>query len=482
MRTLPLFFAVILLFVYSCDDQYLETQPTNQVSGEAVFQTADGVQTLLDGVLRDMRSQHGSPNQHDQFGVKAIDLCIDLMGEDIVPETFHWFGVDYIYRNRSAVSHRPLYVWSLFYRIIYNVNSVIHNVDGVSAQDESRKDHLKAQALALRSYAYFQLIQLFQHTYKGHEDAPGVPLYTSTDIEGKARSTVSEVYDQIVQDLDESIQLFEGSNHSQRHISDPSVNVAKGLRARVALVMQDWETAAQMADEARQGYDLMPPDQFSAGFDNSTEQNWMWGLEVNNEQSTTYASWFSHMDWTIGGYCGYGIIPKSYNLKLYHQMDNGDVRKQLIDASSIETGRLIPYKFAAGGDKGFAADYVMMRPEEMVLIEAEARAMLEEYPEAAGLLEELRNMRYDSPVSVSLTGDALLEEIYTERRIELWGEGFAGLDIKRLKLPVDRTDSNHKPDVSTVMTLPAESSKLNYQIPQEEIDANPNIGEEDQNP
>jgi hypothetical protein len=49
-------------------------------------------------------------------------------------------------------------------------------------------------------------------------------------------------------------------------------------------------------------------------------------------------------------------------------------------------------------------------------------------------------------------------------------------------LGVDRNNSNHNPLVARTMTLPAESEKFIYQIPQAEIDANPNIGEEDQNP
>jgi len=247
------------------------------------------------------------------------------------------------------------------------------------------------------------------------------------------------------------------------------------------LVMNDWSTAASMAQAARQGYDIMTPDEYAAGFDSYAQQNWMWGLEINDEQSTIYASWFSHMDWTIGGYCGLGYSPKSYSLALYNEMDDSDIRKQLIDATDAASGRLIPYKFASGGDKEFAADYVMMRPEEMLLIEAEARARDGQDSQAQTLLKELRDSRYSSPATVDQTGTDLINEILLERRIELWGEGFRGLDIKRLKIGVDRTNSNHDPVVAVNMTMPAESKYFIYQIPQDEIDANDNIGEGDQN-
>ena len=480
-KIIPVIF-VLSLILNSCSEDYLESAPTNQIPGQSVFQTVEGAQTVIDGVLRDMRSQHGAANMHDQFGVKAVDLAVDLMGEDIAVEKFHWFGADYRFENRSATSFRTGYVWALFYRIIYNVNEVVNHIGDASSESESLRKNLKAQALTLRAYSYFNLIQLFQHTYKGNETEPGVPVYTEATTEGNPRSTVRQVYEQITSDLQEAIRLFEESNLSQRHISNPAVNIARGLRARVALVMEDWQIAAEMASGARQGYNVMSASQFSTGFDNYTQQNWMWGLEVNSEQSTTYASWFSHMDWTIGGYCGFGFSPKSFSLKLFQQMDDDDIRKKLIDASSIETGRLIPKKFSAGGDKEFNADLVMMRPEEMLLIEAEARARMNDETSARALLKQLRDRRFENPVTVNFSGSELLNEILLERRFELWGEGFRGFDIKRLKTGVDRNNSNHNPLVARTMSLPAGSDRLIYQIPQAEIDANPNIGTADQNP
>jgi len=123
-----------------------------------------------------------------------------------------------------------------------------------------------------------------------------------------------------------------------------------------------------------------------------------------------------------------------------------------------------------------------MRPEEMLLIEAEARARMNDEANAQALLKQLRDKRFENPVTISASGQALLDEIWLERRIELWGEGFRGFDMKRLKQGVDRTNSNHNPVVARVMSLPAGSEKLVLQIPQAELDANPNIGEGEQNP
>ena len=134
MKRLIYIITALALFATSCQEEYLETGPTNQISDQIIFETAEGAQTVLDGVSRDMREYHAS---HDQFGVKAIDLAVDLMGEDIAPQRHHWFGWDYRLDNRNATYRRPEYAWTMFYRIIYNVNGVINNIDEASADSKT---------------------------------------------------------------------------------------------------------------------------------------------------------------------------------------------------------------------------------------------------------------------------------------------------------------------------------------------------------
>ena len=74
------------------------------------------------------------------------------------------------------------------------------------------------------------------------------------------------------------------------------------------------------------------------------------------------------------------------------------------------------------------------------------------------------------------TGDALIEEIMIQRRIELWGEGFRFYDLKRLNLPLDRTGANHVESViNGKFTEPAGSNAWTWQIPIDELNANDNM-------
>ncbi len=471
----------------ACSEDFLETAPTNQISDADVFLSVQGCQTVLDGVLRNMRAY--SDGRHDQFGVKAIDLGYDLMGDDMVQARHHWFGFDYRLDNNQATYAKTSFIWRQFYRIINNVNNILANIDNATGNNPAQKASVKAQALALRAYAYHNLAEAYQQAYAANPNAPGVPIYTEPTQEGNPRAPLTEVYKRINDDLDEAIALMTQNTIARRHISDINLNVAHGLRARAALYMEDWAKARDHALAARTGYNINTRTQFTAGFDSYQSQVWMWGLEINDEQSTIYASLFSQLDMSVPGYTGLNLGPKLASRAMYEKMADGDIRKELIGPYVIASGTtydMVNLKFNAGraGGKSFAADYVMMRPEEMLLIEAEARWRLNDFTGAAGLVQQLRDARYSESVLVTETGQALLDAILFERRIELWGEGFRMRDIRRLQIPLDRTGSNHLAYANNPLhlELPARSPLFIYLLPQAEIDNNKSINEADQNP
>ena len=121
-------------------------------------------------------------------------------------------------------------------------------------------------------------------------------------------------------------------------------------------------------------------------------------------------------------------------------------------------------------------DYIYMRASEMVLIEAEAYAHLGNGSKAATVLKELMSKR-DPQWSESSVD---VEDVYLQRRIELWGEGFTYFDLKRLNKGINRNyqGTNHR----YRLVYPAHDVVWTYQIPQSEIQENDLISESDQNP
>src|SRR5690606_2544185 len=148
---------------------------------------------------------------------------------------------------------------------------------------------------AFRAWAYSYLIQLYGKRYDGNSenDNPGVPLVLTTNPEGLPRSTVKQVYDQITGDLDLAIELLKDNNTSTKtHIN---YAVANGIRARVALTMEDWDNAIKYARVARTDKSLMSNQQYLEGFSDVSNPEWLWGASIPVDQVTTYGSFFRYM-------------------------------------------------------------------------------------------------------------------------------------------------------------------------------------------
>jgi len=470
--------SAMLLVLAGCQKDFLDTKPTDQLSADVIFETYDGAITALDGTYRLM---YDWKSNHNEFNQKAVDMTFDLKGEDMViySQGYGWFLDQYGFLDRDATQRYPAFIWDYLYDLVNNSNRILANLGDIEAS-EQQYNYLKGQAHAIRAYAYFNLIRHFQHTYKGHENDPGVPLYTEPTTEGKPRATVEAVYTLIEDDLGTAIDLL-GNTFERIHISHINQSVAQGLMARVKLTKEEWGQAASYAVAAREGYTLYQPEEYTPnGFNQISGEEWMWGMQINSEHSTIYASFFSHMDATFFTYAFLGLQKLIYE-PLYNRIPDTDVRKDMFLAE--QQGPTLPkynqMKFLSYDPSGFLGDYLFMRTSEMYLIEAEALANNGDDAGARTILEELIVNR-DPEFSTDAAGQDLLEEIYFQRRVELWGEGFRFYDIKRRKQALDRTGGNHDPSLARVMQMEAEDYRMIYQIPEDELTDNDAL--DNQNP
>ena len=122
------------------------------------------------------------------------------MCEDMNINKHNWFGFDYMLENREANYRRTRSTWRQFYEIIAKVNLHLETYFSVESDDPVILAG-KAEPLGLRAIAYFHLVNFYQHTYKGHETLPGVPLSLKSTDSQLPRASVEEVYKQIVEDL-----------------------------------------------------------------------------------------------------------------------------------------------------------------------------------------------------------------------------------------------------------------------------------------
>ncbi|MEO5891994.1 MAG: RagB/SusD family nutrient uptake outer membrane protein [Ferruginibacter sp.] len=483
----------ILLLAIGCKKDYLETTPSNGVTEQEIFSKLNTVYAALDGVVKEQFAFGiGASEGHDNYGQKSFDLQNDLIGNDMVVHSqgYGWYNSDYSLSEwgRAQDGRQSDNAWYFYFDIIKQTNSIINNIDNVKDASEDQKQSVKGQALGLRAYAYFYLINYFQQTYKGNESKPGVPIYTAVSTEGKARGTVQDVYTQIIADLTLAETLLTGKTRTSK--ANVDVTVVQGFRARTALIMEDWPVAAAYAAKARAGYTLMSPAQYTAfsAFSSVTNAEWIWGSIIPEDQATIYASFFSHIDIRTGGYAALGGQKKITKF-LYDQIAAGDIRKTVFKTPGTGTTSNPEYnqlKHQVPVAGKWAADYLYMRASEMYLIEAEGLARQGQDGPARTALETVIQARYPAYSAAPFSGAGLVSEILLQRRIELWGEGFSLMDIKRLNQGLNRPTGlgNHGSpsfDPGVYTTGPADARFL-MRVPQRELDNNTNMTPADQNP
>lgn len=504
-----IYFYIILLttgiFILSSCSESLDTEPSGRVSKGLIEELAASdpaaLALVIEPQIAGMYGQlvaydtYGGDNQ-DDYGISSYLHIADMMGEDVVQTSgsYGWYWSDYNLLLNSNEYRHPAQVWVYFYRLVKLGNDILAQIPATVEANTALAAY-RGQALTMRAFAYHYLVQYFQKTYVGHESDMAVPLVTEVAKDKNPRATMTEVYAQMIADLNEAIILLDGYTAPTKAMFNK--NIAHGILARVYLNMENWALAETEAHAARQGYALMTGEMYLDGFKNLDNVEWMFGSIVTMELDivkTGICNFPSFMSSFSYGYAGITSMFKAIDKRLYDHMNPTDIRKKAFQAPDLSTFpnggykavKLPAYvngKFGASDDGADnTQDLVYMRAGEMYLIEAEALAAQNKTSEAASLLNEFVKTR-DASFVAPTDKVSLLSEIRIQRRIDLWGEiGNALFDVKRLKLGINRayTGSNHPVDAQLV--VPAEAWKFTYQLPKSEVDNNPDISEEDNNP
>ena len=492
----------IALTGLGCKKDFLNRNPTEQASIDEVFSNIEGFEAAVHGMHRMMYESV----DHDVFGYPSLAITWDLLGEDFIPSGIGagWFIGTYRYQDTRNGDNNGAYAWTLNYRLINNANQILSRIDGLEA-DADRKNFVKASALFYRGFAYHTLATCFMHTYGARDlnvpsplnyqgpgsGAPCVPIYTEPTQTGNPRSTVGEVYSRITADLDSAANLFANTSVSRSDKSGISIDVVKGVSARVALVMQDWERAARLANEARQGYPFMSEEDLYRGFTDVNNREWIWGSIINLEQNGIYASFLSHLDFNMNGYAALGTEKKCnsqfFTVGTPMYMDTSDYRRKWWITRDEKRDQGLPQavnsqrKFKAPSLSSFAGDFPLMRSSEMALIEAEALAWQNQLSQALSVLTAFattRNPQFVPPAEGNR--NAIITEIRRQRRWELWGEGFRYSDIMRdqaTPFPAHegaftRQNAGHNSGLAILMDLGRYDTRLLFRITGAETNVN----------
>lgn len=466
---------------------------------------------------------------HQDYGWASMLLMLDMRGQDMPSalNNYQHYTAALEFSDFGGRYYDNLYYWNYSYNIIRSANMV---VAAVPESDNPQLMYFRANGLAFRAFAYFNLAQMYQFTYAKSPNALCVPLILDTNMnvtatEGCARATVAEVYEQIVTDLNDAIRLFEEAAKPSEDYPDgvtretmsESANIVKtyadatvayGLRARANLFRCDYAAAAADAKKAIELAlaDGMEPysrtDVSKPAFTNLNDKSFIWGMYADESDSEYrgVVNWASHLTgWQTNGYAAAGVY-RCVNALLYASIEPGDVRKgwwldgsgkapaslpgnyaNYITSGAAAAGNAAfpPYaqlKFGAPGDAPVASGAIptpLMRVEEMYLIQAEAEGMSNPTQGATTLVNFVKAYRNADYRFNADNSTALQDEVWRQRRIELWGEGFAFYDLMRLQKGVNRIGGGYP--AAVVFNLSPDNTCLLFDIPQSEIQRNPLI-------
>jgi hypothetical protein len=506
----------IILGLSSCDEDFLQTYPTDAVSTEIAMGSTENMMLAINGVHRAIYAQNGFISAY--AGQEFLIPTADYGASDALHSTpgngWHRSRIQWT-MHTSADRSDVEFTWWFYYNIIGSVNNIINAAGDL--QDSQDLNNILGQCYTYRAWAHFQLVQFFGKAYMIGNPATdlGVPIMTATEppYAGKPRATVQAVYDQIISDLTDAKTYFADAS-PREDLSHLNIDVTNGVAARVYLTKGDWANAATSANAARQGYSLMNEAEYKSGFNNWDNPEWIWGSHMIQDQTAYYYSYFYYCANNFNGSQNRSN-PKFMNHLLYAQISPTDYRGDLIlpDAPSTfdawnageNAGRyvdaaeytaavaayraivnnstshnMVPYMHIKLSQSNGATidpmDVIHMRASEMYLIEAEARARTgTQDAAAAALLFDLVSER-DPAYALSVnTGQALIDEILLHRRIELFFEGFRWFDMLRNDEELDLAGTGADPDLyidGIYQARPSVNPKWVFLIPQREINAN----------
>lgn len=488
----------------------------------------------------------GSYGDHTDFGIPGIHLRFEHMLEDMATMAENpFYNRFYAYDMNEAQGYQYTYCayfWDAYYTWIRLVNDVILSIKPVvdesgDAEDEEtlKLRDILGQAYAYRAMCYLDLARLYEPKVNGYTDIPEsilgltVPIVdentTLEQTKNNPRVPRADMYNFILGDLAKAVEMLD---ETDRTFSHPTLYAVYGMMARAYLELgyaedpafprEDMFTKASeyarlVIDEG--GFSPLTQSQWEDpvnGFNNAAANNaWIWGFSLVAENLGNLLTFVSHISseasWGYARYAQFGV-----SAKLYDQIPDSDFRKHswldpekenyyaykfagteedkqdfLTGMPAAKAYQALKFRPAMGECSDFnignAADYCLMRIEEMYFIEMEAQAQLKGVEEGRKLLKkfmtEYRDGSYNrNPGSMS----DFLTEMLLQKRIEFWGEGILFFDYKRLDMGITRAypGSNHA-GVFKYNTV-GRSPQWNIVITRAEFQSNTAINDSNNNP
>ena len=487
---------VASLIAVSCSD-FLEKAPYDTVDpNNTSSMTDDIIVPMVNGCYKCLQSSN-------MYNMRMWTLDI-LAGNSVVGAGGGTDGLETIQASNfitQSDNGMALYMWRSPWVGIGQCNALLQGLETAENATPALRNRVKGEALFLRAHYYYILVRLYGALPIRKEP------YNPEESSAIARSSVSEVYDLIIADTKEAIELLPAKAEYRTEDQGRACKEAAMCQlADIYLTLAPdnssyYSQIESLCDDiASYGYDLLSYDYmdcfdatknntgeslFEVQFSGSTEYDF-WGSDCQSSWASTFMG-PRNSDFVAGSY-GWNQPTQEF----VDQYEPGDLRKDLTifyegcpsfdgkdyKASYSNTGynvrKFMVTKSVSPEYNTNPANWVVYRYADVLLKKAEALNEQGRTSEAATPLNIVRQRAGLTPVT-GLTQEEMREKIIHERRMELAFEGHRWFDLIRInhgEYAIEFLKSIGKTNVN--------KNRLIFPIPQTERDSNPlmdqNIG------
>jgi tetratricopeptide (TPR) repeat protein len=474
----------LLIFITACSEDFLDRAPLDTINTNNFWQSEADAIGAINGAYQ--------PLQWPKLYNIRMWVTDIMAGNSIVGAGGGTDGIEtQDLANFVTTTDNPgvLDLMRGPWPIILRSNLVLENVPGMNI-DENLKNRILGEAKFLRGLSYFILVRFFGD----------IPLITKPQSPGDdlrvTRTDKDLVYDQIIEDFEDAIQLLPPrEQYSDADIGRASKGAATGLLAKVHLTLGNWQEVVDLCNDVETlGYELN--NEYGQNFDVNNENSVESLFEVqyvsdagygfwDNENQSSWLSTFTgprNSDMVAGGW--------GWNQPTQEFVDNyedGDKRKDVtifydgcpkFDGQDYDKGysttgynlrKFLVTKSVSATYDNSPLNFPVLRYADVLLMKAEALNNLGNTSEAEAPLNKVRQRAGLSDVS-GLTQSEFKERVLNERRMELAFEGQRWFDLIRVDDGQWGLDFLH-----SIGRVNASSKHLLLPIPQKEIDTNPNL-------
>lgn len=490
LRNIKSLIAAILLVAgtSSC----LDKLPESSIREDEAMQTFDDAEQILTGIYTGLMSSSLFSGTLTVMPDIQADLAYAV-------ENFtNVYGPAWLW-NLLSTDQDVESVYAALYGVISRCNFFLERIDAVKQQETDYEnidalDTYTGEVYTIRALCYSKLIECFCKAYDPDtaENELGVVLRSKySTSEPMKRASLKASYEFVIEDLNRAEELLDNDNDQYNTIYATAA-AAQALHARVALYMQDYQTAVDYATKVIDNDMFQLADANTQYTSTDTYLTYMWNYDSSFEiiwkvgfTTTSYGGALGQVflntnrDYT---YTYPDYVPAQWVLDAYADTDQRYDAYFMEYTTGYANGLTWPLLVKYFGNQSFISSanlYMVSMPKlfrlaEQYLIRAEAYCNLPtpNFSAASKDLTTLRQKRYSGGAgAITVSANNWLETISQERVRELYMEGFRLNDLKRWHMGFERTPQSCSLAEGSSLKIEADDPRFVWPIPRHELES-----------